>query len=128
MQVAFNGAVVNKLFTAKVPGLFQFVSIQVGKLVILEFRHGFGQNLLVGFIAQVGNEPTLLRSEQIACTADVKILHGNVYTRPQVREVLDSFKSAARLIGQHGKRWSNEVAKSLARPSSHTSAHLVQVR
>ena len=59
---------------------FQFISIEVGKFVGLKLTYGFGQYLLISFVAQIGNKTALLRAEHITRTADVEVLHGNVDT------------------------------------------------
>ena len=56
---------------------------------IMEFRHGFGQNLLIGFVAEVGNESALFGSQQVTGTTDIKVLHGNVYAGTEIGKVLD---------------------------------------
>ena len=38
---------------------FEFFGKKVGKLLVLQFCHGFGQDFLIGLVAQVGDEAAL---------------------------------------------------------------------
>ena len=49
-----------------------------------QFIHGFRQNLLVGFVAHIGNEAALLGTQKVTGSPDIQILHGNVETAAQV--------------------------------------------
>ena len=63
--------------------------IQVAKLIVFQLLNRFAQNLLVGLIAQIGDETALFGSKQIACPPYVEVLHGDVYAAAQLRETLD---------------------------------------
>ena len=93
----------------------------------MEFCHGFGQNLLVGFVAEVGNETALLGSQQVAGTTDVEVLHGNVYAGTEVGKVLDGLQTPAAVVGKGGKRRGKKVTERLSVATTYTSAHLMKV-
>ena len=57
--------------------------------LIVQFCHGLGQYLLVGFVSEVGNESALFGSQQVTGTTDVEVLHGNVYAGTEIGKVLD---------------------------------------
>ena len=80
LHVALDDAVGHKLFLFL--GLFGGEGI--GKFFGAEFGDGLFQNLLVGLIAEVGDETALLGAEQVAGTADVEILHGDIESRTQI--------------------------------------------
>ena len=83
---------------------------------------------MIGLVAQIGHKTTLLRTQQIPGTANVEILHGNVDSAAQIREILDGLQSAPTVIGQCAERGRHEIAKSLLTAAAHTTAHLVQIR
>ncbi len=81
----------------------------------------------IGLVAQVGYESALLGAEQVARSAYVQVLHGDVYARAKVRETFDGLQAPAchrseRITGGHG-----EVAECLARTAPHAPAQLVQL-
>ena len=104
-----------------------FVGKEVVELVFLEFCHRLVEYLLVGFIAEVGDEAALFRSQHIARTTDVEVLHGDVDAAAEVAEVLHRLQTAAGHIVQGSEGWGDKVAECLPVATSHTSTHLVDV-
>ena len=60
LQIALQRALVHKVLTAQVVPLPDFLGIEVAELIILQFLHGLGQDFLIGFISQIGDETALL--------------------------------------------------------------------
>ena len=129
MQIALHVTLGRKLAAGRFVRLArELFCKQIGKFVVFEFGNRFGENLLIGLVAQIGHETTLLRTQQIPGTANVKILHGNVDSAAQIREILDGLQSAPTVIGQCAERGRHEIAESLLTAATHTTAHLVQIR
>ena len=98
LEVALKRTVRDKLFAteARLPcGSLRVAFVEGSKLVVLQFRDGLSKNLLIGLVAQVGDETALLSPEQIARAADVKVLHGDVYAATQVGEILNRLETTA---------------------------------
>ena len=89
LQIALQRALVHKVLTAQVVPLPNFLGIEVAELIILQFLHGLGQDFLIGFISQIGDETALLGPQQVARPTDVQVLHGDVDTRTEGAEILD---------------------------------------
>ncbi len=97
------------------------------KLLGAQFGDSLFQDALIGLVAQVGDEAALLGAQQVARTANVEVLHGDLDARAQVAETLDGLQAAAR-VGAQGLAWRyQQVAEGLAAAASHASAQLVQV-
>ena len=60
------------------------------ELIGLELSDSFGEDLLIGLVAHVGDETTLLGTEYVARTTLVEVLQGNAYATAQIAEALDS--------------------------------------
>ena len=99
----------------------------VGKFFGTQFGDGLLEHALVGLIAQVGDEAALLGSQQVARTADVQVLHGNLDAGAQVAETLDGLQAAARIGCQRLARRHEQVAEGLAAAAPHAASQLVQV-
>ena len=69
----------------------------------------------------------MLGTQHVAGTADVEVLHGNVYTTAQVGEVFDGLQAAACLLREAAEGWGKQVAEGLLVAAAYTSAHLVKV-
>ena len=78
----------------------QLLCVKIGKLILFQFLHRFSQYLLISFIAQIGNETTLLRPQHISCSTDIQILHGYMDTAAQITEILNGLKTALCLGSQ----------------------------
>ena len=89
--------------------------------------HCLGKNLLVCLVTEVGNETALLGSQQVAGSANVKVLHGYVHAATELAEALDGLKTSAGIGWQRLPWWREHIAERLSLASSHASAHLVQV-
>ena len=57
---------------------------------ISKFRHGLVEDLLIGFVAEVGDETALFGAKEIASTSDVEILHSDIDARAEIGEILES--------------------------------------
>ena len=106
----------------KLLGIRQVVHIDA---LAAQFGHSLGQNLLVGFESDVGDVAALLGAEQVTRTANIEVLHRDVESRAQIRELLDGAQSASRIVGQQlvGRR--EQVAVGLLVGAPHATAHLV---
>ena len=60
------------------------------ELIGLELSDSFGEDLLIGLVAHVGDEATLLGTEDVARTPLVEVLQGDAYATAQIAEALDS--------------------------------------
>ena len=89
--------------------------------------YSFRQYLLIGFITQIGNKATLFRTEHIACTTNIEILHGYVNSTAQVTEILNSLQTTPCFRSQGRKRRSQQIAECFLIASSYTTTHLMQV-
>ena len=49
------------------------------ELIGLELSDSFGEDLLIGLVAHVGDEATLLGAEDVARTTLVEVLQGDAY-------------------------------------------------
>ena len=88
------------IFAAGIPFAVVGIGIQVGKLIAFQFIDSLFQNLLVCFIAKIGNETALLGSQHVTGTTDIQVLHGDMDTATQLREVLDGLQTPACLLCQ----------------------------
>ena len=102
--------------------------IKLCELLGLQFLDGLFQYLLVSLVAKVGDEARLFATEQVACSANVEILHGQMNARAETREVLDGLKATACILGEQGVGRRKQVAERLLVGSSHSSAQLMQFR
>ena len=66
------------------------------EVLVLQFAHGFFEDLVVGLEADVVDEAALFRAEQIARTTDVEVLHGDVDAAAEVAELFDGLQAFAR--------------------------------
>ena len=98
-----------------------------GGFLIPQLCHGLVENLLIGLVAEVGDEAALLGTQQIAGTTDVEVLHGDVDAAAQVGEILQSLQPSAAVRGQGCQRRCEQITESLAVAAPHTATHLVQV-
>ena len=103
------------------------VAINLAKLLVFEFCNGLRENFLIGFVAQILHKTALLGTQQIACAADIQVLHGQMKTTPQLGKVLQSLQSAARLGREHTLWRCQQIAERLFVAASYASAHLVKV-
>ena len=103
------------------------VGVEVGKLFGLQFVYGLLQNLLIGFVAEVGDEAALFGPQHVAGSPDVEVLHGDVDAAAQLGEVLDCLQAAACLLRKARQRRGEEVAESFPVAPPDASAQLVQV-
>lgn len=84
LEVALDNAVGNVVLGAALG-----VALEVGELLGAQLGHGLAEDFLICLVAQVGDKAALLGTEQVAGTAYVEVLHGNVYARAEVAEALD---------------------------------------
>ena len=54
----------------------------MGKLVRLQLSDGFGEDLLISLVAHIGDEATLLRTEDVTCPTLVEVLEGYADATP----------------------------------------------
>ena len=127
LQVALYGAVFHELVACNVAPSGNLLLVHLAELVVLQLRHRLVQDFLVSLVAKVFHESALLRSEQIARPADVKVLHGEVKSATKFGESLKRFEPAPRLLGERRQRRSKQIAERLAVAAAHAAAHLVQV-
>ena len=69
---------------------------------------------------------TLLRTEQIARTANLQVAHGDLETATQRTVLLNGTHPFAGLGQQLGVAWQHQVAIGLVLVATHTAAELVQ--
>ena len=105
----------------------EFFGEEIGEFVVFEFGNGFGENLLIGLISQIGDETTLLGAQEIAGAADVEILHGDVDAAAEIGKALDGLQAAATVVGQGAEGRRHEIAEGFLAAASHATTHLVQV-
>lgn len=92
LHVAFDDAIGHEVF----------LSFGIGgcelriKFFGAKFGDGFLENFLVCFVAEVGNKTALFGTEKVSGTANVEVLHGNVYATSEVAETLDGLKTTSR--------------------------------
>ena len=103
------------------------VLVEVLELGLLELFDRFGEQLLVGFKAQVVDESGLFRAQKVPSAADFEVAKGNFESGTQVAKLFKRLQTLARFFGQPAQRGRHEVAKRLAVAAAHPSAHLVQV-
>ena len=96
------------------------------ELIGLELSDSFGEDLLIGLVAHVGDEATLLGTEDVARTTLVEVLQGNAYAAPQIAEALDSTQTALGVFAEALERRCEEVAEGLAVATSYTATELMQ--
>ena len=60
MEVALDAAIVHEEVAAGSGLLLCLFGIEVGKFFVFEFRDRFGEDLLIGLVAKVGDESALL--------------------------------------------------------------------
>ena len=127
-QIALDLAIVYPLIFADLRSYF---SIPIGKqlceFVFLQFLNGFVENLLIGFVPQIGDKTALLRSQQIACAPNIQILHCQMDSASQIAEVLDRLQPTSRLRGERFRRRRQQETKGLLIASPHPPAQLVQI-
>ena len=104
-----------------------FVLEELLELLLLQFLHGLLQDAVVGLHADVVDEAALLGAQHVAGTADVEVLHGDVYAAAQVAELFDGLQAAARVGGQQVHAGAQQVAEGLAVAAAHAAPQLVQV-
>lgn len=125
LQVALHGTVIHKVIARDGLALCDLLRIEVLKLIVFQFGHGLGEDLLIGLVAQVLHESALLCSQEVARPAYVEVLHGDGKTASQFREGLKGLQSAASVCREVGQGRGKEVAKRLAVGPPHASTHLV---
>ena len=96
------------------------------ELIGLELSDSFGEDLLIGLVAHIGDETTLLGAEDVARTTLVKVLQGDAYATAQIAEALDSTQTALGVFAEPLERRSEEVAEGLAVATSYTATELMQ--
>lgn len=64
------------------------LGIHIGELVVLQFGDSLVENLLISLVAKILHESALLGAKQVARTADVEVLHGEIEAAAQFGEVL----------------------------------------
>ena len=126
-HIALELTFVDESFARRHLARGHLLGIQFLELVVLQFLDGLGEYLLVGLIAQVGDETALLGTQQVARAAYVEVLHGDVNARTEVGEVLYGLQATAAVLRQSGQGRRHEVAERLLVGAPHTSAHLMQV-
>ena len=127
LEVALHGAVLHEGIACEVVALRYLLGVHVGKLVVLQFGDRLVEYLLIRLVAKVLHKSALLGTEQIARTADVEVLHGEVEAATQFGEVLQSLQSAACLGGERRLRRCKQIAERLAVGATYATAHLVEV-
>ena len=103
------------------------VGESLGEFLRFQFQHGFFQNLLVGLVAEVGDESALLRAEQVARAAYVEVLHRYVDSAAEVGEAFYGLKPPARHRRQRQTGRHEQIAERLLVATSHAAAQLVQL-
>ena len=126
-QVTFHCTVIDKVIASKLLPLLHLILIKVIELLVLQFRDGLRKNLLISLITQVFHKATLFRTEQVASTSNIQVLHGKVESTSQLTECLQGFQSSTSISGKHTLRWSYQIAERLLVASSYPTSHLVQV-
>jgi len=121
VEVGVDGTFVGDVFA-----LLLFALEEGAELLRLELLDGLLEDLLIGLIAEVGDEARLLAAQQVACATDVEVLHGEVYARTEAREVLDGLQTATRILSEVAVGWGDEVTESLLVGASHTTAQLME--
>ena len=126
-EVALQLALVHEILAAGDLARSHLLLEEFLEFLVLQFFDSLGKNLLVGLVAEVGDEATLLGTQQVARTADVQILHGNVDAAAEVGEVLDGLQTPTGILRQGTQRRGHEVAEGLLVRPPHATAHLMQV-
>ena len=88
-QVAVELAIIYHLRTLDDVTLAHLFGIEFVELFVAQFGDSLRENFLIGLVAEVGDEATLFGTQQVACAADVEVLHSDVDATAQVAEVLD---------------------------------------
>ena len=128
-EVGVDGAVAHiECLVAQNLRFFRLLCFEsIGEFLCFQFQHRLFQNLLIGFVAQVGNKAALFGAQQIAGAANVEVLHSDLNAGAEVGKTLNGIEAAHR----HGREGSfgrnREVAKRLAIAAPHPPAELVQV-
>ena len=97
------------------------------ELVILQFVDSLREDFLICLISQIFHKSRLLCTQQVACSANVQILHCQRESATKVCKGLKSLQTPAALCRKICQRWSEEIAESLPVATSHTATHLVEV-
>ena len=92
-----------------------------------QFGHRLVHDLLVGLETDVGDEPALLGTQQVARAADVEVLHSDVEPGTQVGELLDGPQTPPRIGRQEFVGRRKQVAVALLIRTPYAAAQLVQV-
>ena len=126
-QVAIELAIIYHLRTLHDVTLAHLFGIEFVELFVAQFGDSLRENLLIGLVAEVGDEAALFGTQQIAGAADVEVLHGNVDATAQVAEVLDGLQTATRIEVEGRERRCQQVAERLLIRAPYPTTHLVQV-
>ena len=90
-------------------------------------EHGLAQKLHVHIIAHVGHMPGLLRAEQTARSAYLKVAHGDLEARAELGKLADGLKALFRYLGENLVLTEREIGRGAARAASDAAADLVQL-
>ena len=94
---------------------------------LLQLRHGFVQDALVGLVSQVGYEARLLGTQHITRTADIQVLHGQVEAGTQFGKGGYRIQSSPCIGCQQFALGRYLVAVGLSIGSSYAATQLMQV-
>ena len=126
LQIALYGTVFHKVVAGELYSAFRLPAIHVAELLVFQFRHSLVQYLLIRLISKVFHKSALFRSEKIAGTAYVEVLHGEVEAASQLGERLESLQTAARLLRKPCLRRREKIAESLLVAAPYPAAHLMK--
>ena len=127
LEVALHGTVLHEGVAREMVASSHLLGIHIGELVVLQFGDSLVENLLISLVAKILHESALLGAKQVARTAYVEVLHGEIEAAAQFGEVLQSLKAASCLGREHRLRRRKQVAERLAVGTSNATAHLVKV-
>ena len=97
----------------------------MGELIRLQLSDGFGEDLLISLVAHIGDEATLLRTEDVARPTLIEVLEGYADATTQVAEALDGTQTALGVFAEPIEWRREEVAEGLAVATPDTPTELV---
>ena len=71
-------------------------------LLFTQLRHRFVEDTHIGIKSHLGNKSALFRTQKVACSAYIEILHRNIESAPQIRKGLDRPDSSSGIIRNGG--------------------------
>ena len=94
---------------------------------MLESCHRLGEQFAVGFIANRIDVARLFGAEQIPCTTDFKVAHGDLKASTEVAQFFYRLESPARIFRERLPAGNQQGARARARASPNTPTQLMEV-